>query len=142
MKKTVYLNTAPKANTREDGTKFFTVLVGVVDSLLKEKTGKTKAEVPALTLTMEVFPEKVETFTKAFNACKKKGYKLVLLADDVTITEIKPNNYVNASGVLVNGLQASCWGTGETELTIQNGKFSVSAELAEMMGDLDDIEDI
>ena len=141
MKKTVYLNTAPKANTREDGTKFFTVLVGVVDSLLKEKTGKTKAEVPALTLTMEVFPEKVEAFTEAFNACKKKGYKLVLLADDVTITEMKPNNYVK-DGVLVNGLQASCWGTGETQLTVQSSKFSISVELAKIMGHLDEIEDI
>ncbi len=141
MKKTLYVNTPPKVNNREDGTQFYTVLVGVVDSLLKEKTGKTKAEVPSLTLTMEVFPEKVEIYTKAFKACEKKNNKLVLLAEDVTITEMKPNIYTS-NGVVVNGLQASCWGTGETQLTIQNGKFSISAELAELMGELDDDDDI
>jgi hypothetical protein len=140
-KQNLYINAAPKANTREDGTQFHTVLVGVVDSLLKEKTGKTKAEVPALTLTMEVFPEKVELFTKAFIACKKSGKKLILECDDVTITEIKPNIYVNSKKETVNGLQASCWGTGETQLNIVQGKFTISAELAEMMGELDD-EDI
>ena len=140
MKKSLYINTAPKANKREDGTTFYTVLVGVIDQLLKEKTGKTKAEMPALTLTMEVFPEKVELFAKAFVACKKSGKKLILEADDVTITEVKENVYVNASGMTVRGLAASCWGTGDAELKIQNGKFSISAELADMMGELESDE--
>jgi len=137
MKKSLYINTAPKANKREDGTVFYTVLVGVIDQLLKEKTGKTKAEMPALTLTMEVFPEKVELFAKAFVACKKSGKKLILEADDVTITEVKENVYVNADKVTVRGLAASCWGTGETQLNIVSGKFTISAELAEMMGELE-----
>lgn len=140
MKKSLYINTAPKANKREDGTVFYTVLVGVIDQLLKEKTGKTKAEMPALTLTMEVFPEKVELFAKAFVACKKSGKKLILEADDVTITEVKENVYVNASGMTVRGLAASCWGTGETQLNIVKGKFTISAELADMMGELESDE--
>jgi hypothetical protein len=137
MKKSIYINTSPKVNTKADGTTFYTVLVGVIDQLLKEKVGKTKAEMPALTLTMEVFPEKVELFTKAFIACKKSGKKLILEADDVTITEVKENVYVNATGMTVRALAASCWGTGDVELKIQNGKFSISAELADMMGELE-----
>lgn len=140
MKKSLYINTSPKVNTREDGSQFYTVLVGVVDSVLKEKTGKARAEWSELTISMEVFAEKVELFTKAATACKKNGKKLILECDDITITEVRPNVYVS-NGVTVNGYQASAWGTGETELKIQNGKFSISAELAELMGELDDDSD-
>ena len=37
----------------------------------------------------------------------------------------------------VRGLAASCWGTGETQLNIVSGKFTISAELADMMGELE-----
>lgn len=137
MKKSLYINTAPKVNTREDGSTFYTVMVGVVDSILKEKTGKARAEWSNLAITMEVFAEKVELFTKAATACKKSGKKLVLECEDIVITEVKPNNYVS-NGVMVSGFQASAWGTGETQLNIVSGKFTISAELAEMMGELDD----
>ncbi len=138
MKKSLYINTAPKVNVREDGSTFYTVMVGVVDSILKEKTGKARAEWSNnLTITMDVFAEKVEIFTKAATACEKSGKKLVLECEDIVITEVKPNIYVK-DGVTVEGFKASAWGTGETQLNIVSGKFTISAELAEMMGELDD----
>ena len=137
MKKKLFINSVPKVNNRTEGGIFHTVLVGVPRAELKALTGLEDSDLDKLTVTMEVFPEKVASYTKAKTACKKNNSKLILVCDDYVLTEVKPNVYTK-DGVTINGLQASVWGTGETQLDILKGSFSISAELAEAMGELDD----
>ena len=140
MKKKLFINSVPKANNRKEGGVFHTVLVGVPRAELKTLTGLEDSDLDRLTVTMEIFPEKVAAYTKAKKACAKNNWKLILSCDDYVLTEVKPNVYTK-DGVTINGLQASVWGTGETQLDILQGSFSISAELAEAMGELDDDED-
>lgn len=125
-KKFIYLNTAPKANTKKDGSVFYTVLVGLSAGLAPKEID---------TITMQVFENQLETITRAFNACKKSGSKLAIACDAVVITEPKTNNYINRDGELVTELQASCWADGPSELTVLKGTMSVSDDLKALIGD-------
>jgi len=136
----LYLNTAPKANTKKDGGVFHTVLVGIGKDVLAEKTGVSQSDLKDVKVSMEVFPEKVDLYAKAFNKAQAKGAKLVLKCDEIIVTELKANNYVNRDGDLVEGMQCSVWADGDSQLQIKRGSFTVSAELAELL-DEDDDED-
>lgn len=147
-KKKLFINSLPKQNTRtkeeeikRKGLHFHTVVVGVPRAELKALTGLEDSDLDRLTVTMEIFPEKVATYTKAKKACQKNNWKLILSCDEYVLTEVKPNSYIDKAGMTVNRLQASVWGVGETQLDILQGSFSISAELAEAMGQLDDDED-
>ena len=140
-KKSVFINTPPQANTRKDGTQFHTVLVGIPSKELKALTGLDDASLTNLRLQMEIFPEKVDTYTAAFKAARKRNGKLILEVDELVVTEVKPNVYVTKDGKTINGLQASVWGRGMTELTINQGGFRVSQELLELMLEDEDDED-
>lgn len=132
-KKFIYLNTAPKANTKKDGSVFYTVLVGLSKSILAEANAEAVD-----TITMQVFENQLETITRAFNACKKSGSKLAIACDAVVITEPKENSYINRAGELVTSLQASVWADGPSELTVLKGTMSVSDELRSLLGGTDD----
>jgi len=136
----LYLNTAPKANAKKDGGVFHTVLVGVSKEVLAEKTGISQSDLKDLNLkvTMEVFPEKVDLYTRAFKKAQAKGAKLVLKCDEIIVTELKPNDYTTLDGNLVKGMQCSVWADGESQLQIKRGSFTVSAELAELLEDDED----
>ncbi len=131
-KKSVFINTPPQANTRKDGTKFWTVLVGIISKELKALTGLEDDSLKTLKVTMEIFPEKVDMYTAAFKAARKRNGKLILEVDELVVTEVRPNVYVK-DGRTINGLQASAWGRGMTELTISHGGFRVSEELLKLM---------
>jgi len=140
MKKKLFINSVPKANNRKDGGGVFhTVLVGVPRAELKALTGLEDSDLDRLTVTMEIFPEKLAIYTKAKVASLKNNWKLVLNCDEFVVTEVKPNVYIK-DGETINGLQASVWSKGESQLDILKGSFSVSAELADLMGELDDDE--
>lgn len=132
-KKFIYINTPPKANTKKDGSVFYTVLVGLAKSILAEH----KAE-EVDTITMQVFENQLETITKAYNACKKNGSKLAIACDNVVVTEPKVNSYINRDGELVSSIQASVWADGPSELTVLKSTMSVSSDLLSLLGD-DDI---
>lgn len=137
----LYVNTAPKAVTRKDGTMFWTVLVGVAKAILLAK-GVTEAQLESLKMEMQIFPEKVELYTKAFNKSQKTGKKLIVNCDDVVVTEVKPNNYVTKTGVVVNGWQASCWAVNGT-LDVLNPSMGIGDELKRLLDeDGDDGEDL
>ena len=125
-KKYIYINTAPKANTKKDGSVFYTVLVGLSAGLAPKEID---------TITMQVFENQLEDFTTYYNACKKANVKLALACDAVVVTEPKTNNYINRDGELVTELQASCWAHGPSELTVLKGTMSVSDELKALIGD-------
>lgn len=128
-KKFIYVNTAPKANTKKDGSVFYTVLVGLSKSILAEANAEAVD-----TISMQIFENQLETVSKAFNACKKSGSKLAIVCDAVVITEPKENSYINRAGELVTSLQASCWADGPSELTVLKGTMSVSDELRSLIG--------
>jgi hypothetical protein len=135
-KKYIYINTAPKANTKKDGSVFYTVLVGLSKALLAEANAEAVD-----TVTMQVFENQLEDFTRYYNACKKAGAKLALACDAVVITEPKANNYINRDGEMVSSIQASCWADGPSELTVLKGTMSVSDELKSLL-DNDGDDDI
>lgn len=136
----LYLNTEPKANTKKNGGVFHTCLVGVPKEILAERTGLNQSELQNLKVTMEIFPEKLPIITKAFKIAKAKGAKLVLKCDEIVVTEVKANEYVDKDGKLVKNLQCSVWAEGASELQVKRGSFSVSAELAELL-ELEDDSD-
>jgi hypothetical protein len=129
-KKYIYINTAPKANTKKDGSVFYTVLVGLSKALLAEHKAENVDVV-----TMQVFENQLEDFTNYYNACKKANVKLALACDAVVVTEPKTNNYINRDGEMVVELQASCWADGPSELTVLKGTMSVSDDLKALLGD-------
>lgn len=129
----LYVNTAPQSFTRkEDGTQFWTVLVGIAKATLSAKTGKTEAELQNLKVEMQIFPDKVEAVTEAFLAAKASGIKLAVKCDEFTLTELKPNNYITKTGVVVNGLKASCWANGGV-LTTVGSSLTISEELRKLI---------
>ncbi len=134
----LYVNTAPKANTRKDGTKFWTVLIGIAKAVLLAK-GVTQEQAQSLTVEMQVFPEKVELFTQAFAAAKASGKKLVIKCEEFTLTEVKPNNYIK-NGVLVNGFQASCWAK-DGILDVVSDTTAVSGALEELLRNIPQTKD-
>ncbi len=129
-KKYIYINTKPKANTKKDGSVFYTVLVGLSKALLAEHNAEAVD-----TVTMQVFENQLETIAKAFDACKKTGSKLAIACDNVVVTEPKANNYINRDGELVTSIQASCWADGPSELTVLKGTMSVSNDLKALLDD-------
>lgn len=131
-KKYIFINSAPKANTKKDGSLFFTVLVGLNKS---DNAGNADR------ITMTVFPDKLEAITKAFAKSKANGLKLALACDDIVVTEPKLNSYINSDGVQVEQMQASCWPNGSSELTIVKSTMSISDELRALLGD-DDGDDV
>ena len=132
MSKLIYINTAPKVNTKKDGTQFFTVLVG-----LNKADNTANAE----RITMTVFENQLEAMTKAFAKAKKNGLKLALSCDEIVVTEPKLNTFINNDGVQVSELQASCWAQGPSVLTIVKSTMTLSAELEALLGD-DDGDDV
>lgn len=136
-KKLIFINTAPKANTKKDGSVFYTVLVGLSKSVLDEK-GASDAD----RITMNVFPNQLEEMTKSFVATKKAGVKLALACDDIVVTEPKANTYINKDGESVTEMQASCWADGPSELTIVKSTMTISEDLKRLLGDDDGDGDI
>lgn len=135
QKKLVFINTAPKVNTKKDGTQFFTVLVGVSKAILDEKNASQAEK-----LTMNIFENQLDAVTKAFNLAKRNGLKLALACDDIVITEPKMcAPYINRDGVAVQEFQASVWAEGPSELTIVKSTMSISDELRKLLGD-DDVD--
>ena len=132
MSKLIYINTAPKVNTKKDGTQFFTVLVG-----LNKADNTANAE----RITMTVFENQLEAMTKAFAKAKKNGLKLALSCDEIVVTEPKLNTFINNDGVQVSELQASCWAQGPSVLTIVKSTMTLSDELQALLGD-DDGDDV
>jgi hypothetical protein len=133
----LYVNTAPKAYTRkEDGTQFWTVLVGIAKVVLLAK-GVTEEKLANLKVEMQIFPEKVDAVSKAFALAKAAGLKLVVKCDEFTLTDIKPNNFVTKDGVAVNGFKASCWANGGV-LDIIGSSLMISDELKKMLEEFND----
>lgn len=132
-KKLIFINTAPKANTKKDGSVFYTVLVGLSKALLAEKNASN-----ADRITMTVFENQLDSVSKAFALAKKNGVKLALSCDDVVVTEPKVNSYVNRDGEQVTEFQSSCWADGHSELTLVKSTMSISDELRALLGDDDD----
>jgi hypothetical protein len=135
-KKLIFINTAPKVNTKKDGTQFYTVLVGLSKNILDEKNASNVSK-----LTMNIFENQLEAVTKAFNLAKRNGSKLALSCDDIIITEPKMNSFINKDGEQVQEMQASCWADGMSELTIIKSTMSISDELRALLGD-DDGDDV
>lgn len=126
----IFINTAPKANTKTTGEVFYTVLVGLSKSVMAEK-GHANID----TLTMNVFPSQVETISKAFRAAKENDAKLVVEADDVIITDPKTNTFVNRDGEQVTKIQASCFADGPARLTVVKKTLTVSDELEALLAE-------
>jgi hypothetical protein len=122
----IYINTAPKANTKKDGSIFYTVLVGLSAGLAPKEID---------TITMNVFENQIELFANALVACKKSGSKLAIVCDKVIVTEPKENSYINSSGELVTSIQASCWADGPSELTVVKNTLAVSDSLSALLGE-------
>jgi hypothetical protein len=135
--KLIFINTAPKVNSKKDGTQFFTCLVGVSKAILDEKNASQ-----AQKLTMTIFENQLDAVTKAFNLAKRNGLKLALACDDVVITEPKMNSYINRDGEQVEEFQASIWADGPSELTIVKSTMSISDELRKLLGDDDGGDDV
>jgi hypothetical protein len=135
----LYVNTAPAPNNKEDGTVFWTVLIGLTPDLLSAK-GVTEAQAKTLKVKMTIFPEKLELMANAFAKAKTAGLKLVLKCEDFTLTEVKPNNYIK-DGVAVNGFAASVWANGERTLDVLGSSMKVSEELQKLLGEYNDKED-
>ena len=136
----LYVNTAPAPNNKSDGTQFYTVLIGLTPDLLSAK-GVSEAQAATLKVKMTVFPEKLVLMANAFAKAKAAGLKLVLKCDEFTLTEVKPNNYINNNGVAVNGFSASCWAIGKSTLDVLGSSMDVSEELRELLGEYNDEED-
>ena len=126
----MFINTAPKANTKKTGEVFYTVLIGLSKSVMAAK-GHADTD----RLTMNVFPSQLETISKAFKAAKEKGVKLAIEADDIIITEPKTNTYVNREGEQVTEIQASCWADGPARLTLVKSTLTVSDELEALLAE-------
>jgi hypothetical protein len=136
-KKLIFINTPPKANTKKDGSVFYTVLVGLSKAVLDEKNASNVDRI-----TMTVFENQLAAVSKAFKLAKDKGLKLALACDDIVVTEPKLNSYINTDGEQVNSMQASCWADGQSELTIVKSTMTISAELQALLGDDDGDDDI
>lgn len=136
----LYVNTAPTPNTKKDGSVFWTVLIGLTLDLLSAK-GVTGAQAATIKVKMTVFPEKVATMASSFAAAKAAGLKLVIKCGDFTLTEVKPNNYINNNGVAVNGFTASCWANGESTLDVLGSSMGISEELRKLLEDFNGEED-
>jgi hypothetical protein len=104
---TIWVNTAPRENRRQDGTSFWTVLVGVTQTVLASNNITERVDV----ITMNIFPNEVEQFKSDFALAKQAGLKLIVTGDEVIVTEPKVNTYTNRDGNLVSQMQASCWAT-------------------------------
>ena len=91
---------------------------------------------------MTVFPDKLESITKAFAKAKANGLKLALSCDEIVVTEPKLNTFINSDGVQVEQMQASCWAQGPSELTIVKSTMSISDELRALLGDDEDGDDV
>jgi hypothetical protein len=135
----LYVNTAPAANRKQDGTVFWTVLIGLTKDLLSAK-GVSEAQIATLKVKMTIFPDKLELMSEAFAKAQAKGLKLVLKCDEFTLTEVKPNNYIK-NGVAVNGFAASCWANGEKTLDVLGSSMGVSEELRKLLDEYNGEED-
>jgi len=135
----LYVNTAPTANHKKDGTVFWTVLIGIAKDVLSAK-GVTEAQLATLKVKMTVFPEKVATMASSFAAAKAAGLKLVIKCDEFTLTEVKSNDYMK-NGVAVNGFAASCWANGEILLDVLGSSMNVSEELRKLLEEFNGEED-
>lgn len=134
----LYINTAPQTNAKKDGTLFFSVMVGVSKDALAVKTGKPAEELKNVKLTMEIFPEKVEMFNKAFAAATAADSKLVIRCEDFTVAPLRENTFPK-DGKTVNGFQASVWPAPGWTLDIKEKtqKVEISDKLRALMGDID-----
>lgn len=135
----LYVNTAPTANHKKDGTVFWTVLIGIAKDVLSAK-GVTEAQLATLKVKMTVFPEKVATMASSFAAAKAAGLKLVIKCDEFTLTEVKSNDYMK-NCVAVNGFAASCWANGEILLDVLGSSMNVSEELRKLIEEFNGEED-
>jgi len=127
-KKYIYINTAPRANTKKDGSIFYTTLVGVSKETLRDNNVEHVD-----TLSMQVFENQLEKITTFFNLAKKAGAKLVLSCDSIIVTEPKPNTYISKTGETVTQMQASCWADGPAELTVLRNTLTISDELQALL---------
>jgi len=132
----LYVNAAPKVNRRKDGSVFYTVLIGVPRGVLLEKSGEPESKLKNLTVTFEVHESKVDLYEKAFRVGQIKGQKTVIECDDFELTPLRENPH----GDKLDAYQASVWPTGDFQLKLGTGKFSVSAELLAAMGELEDLD--
>lgn len=134
----LFINTKPQVNTKKDGQKFFTVMVGVSKDALAVKTGKPASELMNVRLSMEIFPEKVEMFNEAFAAASQAGKKLVIKCDDFTVSPLRENMFPK-DGKTVNGFQASVWPAAGWTLDVkkETTKVQISDELKKLMGEID-----
>jgi hypothetical protein len=103
--------------------------------------GVSEAQAQTLKVKMTVFPDKLELMAQSFAKAKAAGLKLVLKCEDFTLTEVKPNNYVNKDGVVVNGFAASVWANGESTLDVLGSSMGVSEELRKLLEDFNGEED-
>ena len=133
----LYVNAAPKVNRRKDGSVFYTVLIGIPRGVLLEKSGEPESKLNNLTVTFEVHESKVSLYAKAFRVGQMKGQKTVIECDDFELTPLRENPH----GDKLDAYKASVWPTGNFELKLGTGKFSVSAELMELIGELEDGEE-
>lgn len=136
----LYVNTAPRAYSKKDGTMFWTVLVGIAKDVLSAK-GVSADMLANLKVEMTIFPEKVATVASSFAAAKAAGLKLVVKCDEFTLTDIKPNNFVTKDGVAVTGFKASCWVNGEYTLDVLGSSMNVSEELRKLLEGFNGEED-
>lgn len=134
----LYVNTAPQQNTKKNGQKFWTVLVGVSKEALAAKTGEPASELMNVRLSMEIFPEKVSMVTKMFEATEAAGKKLVIECDDFTVSPLRDNMFPK-DGRIVNGLKASVWPAKGWKYDVKEKtqKLEISDELRKMLGDID-----
>lgn len=127
----VYVNTAPMVNNKTDGTKFWTVLIGLCKAL-REESDKDCDK-----FLMSISESQVVEISNAFSAARQNGARLIMLSDDFNIGESKMSKpYINKDGELVSNLQASVWVEGSFELSVQSPReMSISPELQALMGD-------
>jgi hypothetical protein len=135
----LYVNTAPRAYSKKDGTMFHTVLIGIAKDVLSAK-GVSEDMLANLKVEMTVFPDKVATVASSFAAAKAAGLKLVVKCDEFTLTDIKPNNFVTKDGVAVTGFKASCWANGGT-LDVIGSSMGISEELRKLLEGFNGEED-
>ena len=126
----VYINTAPMVNNKTDGTKFWTVLIGLCKAL-REKSDKDCDK-----FLMSISESQVVELSDAFSAARQNNTKLIMLSDDFNIGESKMSKpYINPDGKLVSNLQASVWVEGSFVLSVQAPReMSISPELRALMG--------
>lgn len=129
MSEMLYINTAPARATRQDGTHFWTVLVGIPKAILAGlgHDAPTKTQ-------YTVREQDVEKFTRAFEVAREQGFRLVVRGEKVVVTTPRANTWTDKTGAVRNDTQSSAWVEGEPVLDVVRNTVGIGDALAALLG--------